>query len=130
MHAGDLRIGVPDSLDYDGMTPIDGTALGDGCADPGATLWWANFPVNLNVPGFRAWLDRQIAQGAPNLLGAEEHSALAAAADRKGGKGALTTVVATYGEKFALMTDKPVEDVRPRGDGVIVESQRCCLMQA
>jgi astacin (peptidase family M12A) len=28
--------------------------LGDGCADPGTTLWWANFPVNLNVPGFRA----------------------------------------------------------------------------
>jgi hypothetical protein len=53
-HAGDLRIGVPDSLDHDGRTPITGEALGDGCADPGTTLWWANFPVNLDVPGFRA----------------------------------------------------------------------------
>lgn len=31
----------------------------------------------------------------------------------EGAKGALQTVVATYGEKFALLTDKPVEDVKP-----------------
>jgi hypothetical protein len=54
VHAGDLRIGVPGTLDHDGKTPITGLALGKGCGDPGTTGWWGNFPVNLNVPRFRA----------------------------------------------------------------------------
>ncbi len=53
-HDGDLRIGVPGTLDYDGVTPVTGLALGVGCADPGTTGWWGNFPVNLNKPEFRA----------------------------------------------------------------------------
>jgi hypothetical protein len=55
VHAGDLRIGVPGSVDYDGFTPITGdVALGKGCADPGSLPWWANFPVNVNVAKYRA----------------------------------------------------------------------------
>ncbi|MET0554283.1 MAG: M12 family metallopeptidase [Vicinamibacteria bacterium] len=55
VHQGDLRIGVPGSLDYDGVTPITGdVALGKGCADSGSLPWWANFPVNMNVPKYRA----------------------------------------------------------------------------
>jgi Astacin (Peptidase family M12A) len=54
VNEGDLRIGVPDTLDVDGTTPITGLALGKGCADPGTTGWWANFPGNLNDPKFRA----------------------------------------------------------------------------
>jgi hypothetical protein len=51
---GDLRIGVPGTLDYDGKTPITGLKLGKGCADPGTPLWWSNFPGNKNKPEFRA----------------------------------------------------------------------------
>jgi hypothetical protein len=51
---GDLRIGIPGTLDYDGKTPITGLKLGKGCADPGTTLWWSNFPGNKNKPEFRA----------------------------------------------------------------------------
>jgi len=51
---GDLRIGIPGTLDYDGKTPITGLRLGRGCADPGATPWWSNFPGNKDKPEFRA----------------------------------------------------------------------------
>jgi Astacin (Peptidase family M12A) len=54
VNAGDLRIGVPDTLDFDGQTAVTGLALGKGCGDPGTDLWWANFPGNLDVPVFRA----------------------------------------------------------------------------
>lgn len=54
VHDGDLRIGVPGTLDLDGTTAITGLALGKGCADPGTTGWWGNFPSNLDVPKFRA----------------------------------------------------------------------------
>jgi hypothetical protein len=35
VHAGDLRIGVPDSLDYDGVTPINGLAWATAAPIPG-----------------------------------------------------------------------------------------------
>lgn len=54
VNAGDLRIGVPGTLDFDGQTAVTGLALGKGCGDPGTELWWANFPSNLNLQQFRA----------------------------------------------------------------------------
>jgi hypothetical protein len=54
VHDGDLRIAVPNTVDVDGVTPINGLKLGKGCADPGTTGWWANFPSNRNDPKFRA----------------------------------------------------------------------------
>ncbi len=54
VNAGDLRIGVPGTLDFDGQTAVTGLALGKGCGDPGTDLWWADFPGNLNIPKLRA----------------------------------------------------------------------------
>jgi len=45
------------------------------------------------IPGFRRWLEGEIARGAPGLLAPAERKALAAATGTRGGKGALKAVL-------------------------------------
>jgi len=45
------------------------------------------------IPGFRAWLDAEIAAGKPGLLTSAERKALAAATGGKGGKGAFKRLI-------------------------------------
>jgi malonyl-CoA decarboxylase len=52
------------------------------------------------IPGFRRWLEGEIARGAPRLLTAADRKALAAVTGGSGGKGALKAVLADDGWIF------------------------------
>ena len=60
------------------------------------------------VPGFKAWLDKKMAEGDPALLTAGDRKALSAAAGRqRGGKGSLKALLAMPGWQNDQVISKP-----------------------